>query len=428
MMAMKDALLASYTYHNSNDNRIYCGGEGIYLTTQDGERVIDALSGSMNANLGHGNRSVAHVMHCQAKGLSAIPTVAGDINDASIELAAELCSLIADAGAMCSFSSSGSEASETALSIVWKYWRELGKPKKTRVISLDGSYHGCTLGALAITGRTDEHVDIPDVEPPIRIQLPAWNAGGNSPVSDGLSEILSQNGADDIAAIFLEPVMGLAGMIPAVLHDITTVIQICRQHEILVVLDEALTGLGRTGQIFAKSHFGIDCDILLVSKGLGCGFTPIAATILSSNVAEVFRNTVPSLRHGHTSSGNPLSARVALEVLKQISSMNVVENAQLAGDQLCSQLNAMVGDLKHHYVVRATGLCIGLEAESETLSLRVPRVAIEYGLRVRSIDKNIILCPPLIISPNEVDKIVDLMRSTMTDIERDTDQKGCNHD
>jgi adenosylmethionine-8-amino-7-oxononanoate aminotransferase len=230
------------------------------LYTSEGREVIDGLSGSMNANLGHGNVAVAAAMHEQALGLTSLPSIAGDVSEASIALADRLTCILGLPDSACVFTSSGSEATEAALASVWKYWSDMRRPEKYRILSLDGSYHGCTLGALALTGRAEEHVDIAATAPNFRLPLPAWDLRNPSCVSGSLERVLASERPERIAAIFLEPVMGLAGMVPAPENDIRKVVEICRVNDILVVLDEALTGLGRAGHVTAARLYGIEPD------------------------------------------------------------------------------------------------------------------------------------------------------------------------
>ena len=366
----------------------------MYLYTRDGKKVLDGLSGSMNANLGHGNAAVAVAMHAQALRLTAVPSVAGDVSDDCVGLAEKLCRFLGLTDTACSFTSSGSEATEAALAIVWKYWSEMGYPGKTKVLSLDGSYHGCTLGALALTGRADEHADVP-LAPNFRLALPAWDPYDASRVSTSLELTLARIGTETVAAIFLEPVMGLAGMVPAARDDIRRVVGICRANDILVVLDEALTGLGRAGHSTAADSYGIDHDLLLVSKGLGCGFVPIAATCIAARISSVLRRSLPALRHGHTSSGNPMAARVASTVLDELVIRDAILNARRMEGVFKEQMAAGMAELRGQYALRATGLCLAVETDDPAHAQQVRRVAFDLGLRIRAIDRNVIACPPL---------------------------------
>lgn len=202
--------LLPYTYESLDAVRRYRAGRGVFLYTSDGRRILDGLSGSMNANLGHGNAAIAAAMQNQAIGLTSVPSIAGDVAEECVALAERLGGVLGVAGYTCVFSSSGSEATETAMAVAWKYWVEAGRPRKAKFLSLDGSYHGCTLGALALTGRADEHTDIGRPLSDVRISLPSWHPQEGSQVSDALVTALESVNPDEIAAIFLEPVMGLA--------------------------------------------------------------------------------------------------------------------------------------------------------------------------------------------------------------------------
>lgn len=400
--------MLSYTYENPHEFRVYSSGNGVYLFTSDGKKLLDGLSGSMNANLGHGNAAIAAVMARQALGLTAMPSVAGDVSDDCIALAEKLRGFLGLPDTTCSFTSSGSEATETALAIVWKYWSEMGRPGKTKILSLDGSYHGCTLGALAITGRSDEHLDVPGI-PNFRLALPSWDPYDGSRVSTALESILYRLGSETVAAIFLEPVMGLAGMVPAAQDDIRKVVSICQSNDILVVLDEALTGLGRTGHRTAADLYGIEHDLLLVSKGLGCGFVPIAATCMAVGVSSVLERSLPAIRHGHTSSGNPIAARIASTVLDELENYDAIGNAGRMEVVFREQMAAGMAELGKNYVIRATGLCLAIDTDDPAYAQRVRQTAFDLGLRIRAIDCNVIACPPLIIQEREITEMAALL-------------------
>jgi adenosylmethionine-8-amino-7-oxononanoate aminotransferase len=397
--------------------RLYSSGHGVHLFTKGGKKVLDGLSGSMNANLGHGNAAIADAMARHALGLSSIPSVAGDISDDCLALAEKLRDFLGLPDATCSFTSSGSEATEAALAIVWKYWSVMRRPRKTKILSLDGSYHGCTLGALAITGRSDEHVDVP-VLPNFRLALPSWDPFDGSRVSTALEEILSHMGSETIAAIFLEPVMGLAGMVPAAKEDIKKVLSICKSNDILVVLDEALTGMGRVGHRTAANSYDIDHDLLLVSKGLGCGFVPIAATCVTAHISSALGTSFPALRHGHTSSGNPIAASVASTVIDELEACDAITNALQMGNVFLDQMAAGIAKLPEKYDLRATGLCLAVETDDSSYAQRVRQAAFDLGLRIRAIDRNIIVCPPLVILEREITEMASILSRALAVAEK----------
>jgi len=406
-MTSMTAALLSYTYQSPLNYRVYTSGDGVYLYTTDGRKVLDGLSGSMNANLGHGNAAIAAAMHSQALGLTALPSVAGDVSEDCVALADKLRCFVEMPDTTWAFTSSGSESTESALAIVWKYWMEMGYPGKTKILSLDGSYHGCTLGALALTGRAEEHADVPP-GPNFRLALPAWDPSDPSRVLTALEQTFARVRTETIAAIFLEPIMGLAGMVPAARDDIRKVVDICRTNDVLVVLDEALTGLGRAGYPAAAAIYGINPDILLVSKGLGCGFVPIGATCITSRISSVLQRSLPTLRHGHTSSGNPMAARVASTVLDELGERDVISNARRMEDIFKERMCAGMSDLRGHYTLRASGLCLAVETDHSTRAQQVKDSAFDLGLRIRAIDRNVIACPPLVIREQELSTMAAL--------------------
>jgi adenosylmethionine-8-amino-7-oxononanoate aminotransferase len=408
-------IFTGYSYSGVDELRRYKSGKGEYLFTSDGRKILDGLAGSMNTNLGHGNEAIAEVMHSQAMGLCGLPAVGGEASEAAIELAIRLSDRVGSPGLVSTFCSSGSEATEAALAIVWKYWRELGRPAKNRIISLDGSYHGCTFGALATTGRRDEHADIGGLLPTFRLQLPSWNPQDDQEVSRALCKLLSVQSSETIGAIILEPVMGLAGMVPAPRHDFREVVRTCRANDILVIVDEALTGLGRTGRILASAWYEIEYDILLLSKGLGCGFAPIASASFRQSIADVLRRSFPTLRHGHTASGNALSARVACALFDEIDRMQVVNNALTMGEQLISQLQDSASRHAAIESVQGLGLCVGVKFTDDRVAQKVVELSFERGLRLRALGCSVLMCPPLTISSQTCCELADLAISSISE-------------
>ena len=218
--------------------------------------------------------------------------------------------------------------------------------------------------------------------------------------------------------------MGLAGMVPAALEDIRKVVGICRSNDILVVLDEALTGLGRAGHRTAAGLYGIDHDLLLVSKGLGCGFVPIAATCVAPHISSVLERSLPALRHGHTSSGNPIAARIASTVIDELEARDAIENAYRMERVFKEQMAVGIAELRLHYSVRATGLCLAIGTDDPAFAQQVRQTAFDLGLRIRAIDRNLIACPPLVILEREIAEIAALLSRALAVAERSRKAEG----
>jgi len=412
-------LLRTYWDMSQSYHQKYSGGKGAYLYTSDGRKILDAWSGAMNANIGHGNEAVSRHMAEHAQGMCALAAFADEFSESCSALATQLKDLLSPTVAGTTFCSSGSEAVETALALARTYWNRLGRPDKRLFLSLDGSYHGCTMGALAVTGRSDGATDVRNVLPQIRIRLPAWNAADPLAVSRYLKAILkSQHAPGDIAAIILEPVMGLAGMIPAPPADLTEVVNVCRECDILVIFDEVLTGLGRSGKLLAADHFGVPYDMLLLSKGLGCGFIPIGSVSVSAHVRQTLEARSAVLLHGHTASGNAFACGVASVVLREIQRLEAVKNAAALSPMLLSGLRDVAREHPFIRTVRGLGLCIGMVCENDQIAFGITKAAFDEGLRVRFIDDTVTILPPLTLSEKTALLVIDRLAKAIFTVRR----------
>lgn len=416
-------------------------GEGIYLTDEDGNRYLDGCSGSAVANLGHGNKEIAE--HAKKQIEEIAYTHLSRWTSDPIERCAELISnLTPQELNHVYFVSGGSEATEAAIKLARQYFIEQNpETSKWKIISKKYSFHGNTIGALSMTGIVERRtiydpflINFPKTEQFYHYRNP-WNAKDLYETSVKAAEALEAeilfHGPENIAAFITEPVVGSAapGVHPEKIY-FDMVRKLCDDYNILLIIDEVMTGFGRTGKMFAIEHYGVTPDILCVAKGMSSGYSPIGAVVASDKVFDVIMTKGSGIfKHGHTYGGNPLSCSIASKVMEIILRDKVLENVTLRSDQLMKQLITLkrfdfVGD------VRGKGLLIGIEfvedkdtkkpyAKAVNIKGKVTDLCLQEGLVVypgggSHLGKDgdhILLAPPLNISSEEIDLLFDKLNT-----------------
>ncbi|MEH7480902.1 aspartate aminotransferase family protein [Neobacillus drentensis] len=418
-------------------------GKGIYLFDMDGKRYLDAASGAVTANIGHGVTEIIEAMNEQAKKVSFVYR-SQFTSDAAENLAKKIANMLSGDLKWCFFVNSGSEATETAMKMAIQYWQEKGVQTKTKVLSRWVSYHGITLGALSMSGHTGRRArfvplleDFPVINPPYCYRCPynleAPNCGYLC--AHELETAIKRIGAEQIAAFIAEPVIGAAGGAIAPPEDYYKVIKkICEDYDILFIADEVMTGCGRTGTMLASEQWGINPDIVALGKGMGAGYTPIAAAIATEKVIEPIMAGTKVVMSGHTLSANPLACATALAVLEYLEQNNIIQEVESKGAYLRAQLEGLkplftfIGD------IRGKGLLLGIEfvqdieskkpfSRNALITQRMVALAKEKGLLVYpaggGIDgingDSIIISPPLTITQKEMEELVHLLKETFED-------------
>ncbi|MGE6376357.1 aspartate aminotransferase family protein [Peribacillus muralis] len=345
-------------------------GQGVFLYDKDGKDYLDASSGAVTANIGHGVQEVMEAMVQQAKQVSFVYR-SQFTSEAAEELANKLAKLTKGDLTYSFFVNSGSEATETALKIAIQHWQEKGKPKKQKVISRWMSYHGITMGALSMSGHpirrerfTSMLESYPSVSPPYCYRCPLQldpHTCGMACASE-LEASIRRIGSDNIAAFIAEPVIGAAGgaIVPPDGY-FQKLKKICEENDILFIADEVMTGFGRTGKMLACEYWDVEPDIVTFGKGMSGGYTPIAAAVMTKKVMEPILNGSRSIIGGHTLSANPLSCAVSLAVLKYVEENELVEKSADRGKDLSRGLEKLARKYSFIGDIRGRGLLIGLE-------------------------------------------------------------------
>ncbi|PJN90204.1 aspartate aminotransferase family protein [Bacillus sp. mrc49] len=415
-------------------------GQGIFLYDNKGKDYLDASSGAVTANIGHGVQEVMEAMVKQAKQVSFVYR-SQFTSEAAEELAEKIAELTKGDLTYSFFVNSGSEATETALKIAIQHWQEKGKPRKQKVISRWMSYHGITMGALSMSGHpirrerfTSMLESYPSVSPPYcyrcPLQLDAHTCG--MACASELEASIRRIGSDNIAAFIAEPVIGAAGgaIVPPDGY-FQKLKKICEEHDILFIADEVMTGFGRTGKMLACEHWDVEPDIVTFGKGMSGGYTPIAAAVMTKKVMEPILGGSRSIMGGHTLSANPLSCAVSLAVLKYVEENELVEKSADRGKDLSSGLKKLARKYSFIGDIRGRGLLIGLEFVQDKVAKTpfsnpadVTQAIIELGMKngillypaAAGLDgvtgSAIIISPPLTITEEECAEL--LMRIDIT--------------
>lgn len=392
-------------------------GQGIYLFDDSGRRYIDAIASLETCAVGHGRAEIADAVADQMAKLDFYDTLR-HTSDVTLRLAERLTDLAPDPLNHVHFATSGSEAVEASIKLARQYHLLAGNSGKYKVVARRGAYHGCTFGAMAVDGgyyRTRRNLFEP---------LPALGRFvTSSNVAREFADLIDLEGAETVSAILVDPMATASGVFPPPPGYWLELRQICDERNVLLIADEAITGFGRTGEWFGSDRESVVPDIMTVSKGLTSGYLPMSAMLVADRVAEPFDGEDERvLFHGHTFSGHPVAAAAALRNLELIESEGLVERARSLELVMRDEM-ARSFDASHPVAeVRGSGLLFGVELkgnESRT-SGDVARVVLQE-MRQRGALAFVLhpgdvlfLCPPLVISAEEVRELVHIVADSLS--------------
>jgi adenosylmethionine-8-amino-7-oxononanoate aminotransferase len=414
-------------------------GDGVYLIDSAGKRYLDASGGAAVSCLGHSHPAVIQAIKDQVDKVAFAHT-AFFTNEPMERLADRLVAAAPDgAFERVYFVSGGSEAVEAALKMARQYFVEIGQPQRRHIIARRQSYHGNTLGALAAGGNMWRR------EPfaPILVQghhiAPCYAYREQRPeesevdygrrAADELEATIQRLGPESVIAFICEPVVGAtAGAVPAVEGYLKRIREICDAHGVLLIFDEVMCGMGRTGSLFAFEQDGAVPDLVAVAKGLGAGYQPIGATLVSGRIYDAIRDGSGFFQHGHTYMGHPTACAAALAVQRVIAEDDLLANVRRQGAALREALHARFGQHAHVGNIRGRGLFLALELVADRdskepfdpalqLHARIKQQAMQRGLMCYpmggTIDgkagNHVLLAPPFIIEAGHVETIVDTL-------------------
>ncbi|MDX5383708.1 MAG: aspartate aminotransferase family protein [Rhodobacterales bacterium] len=417
----------------ANPPTIVTGAQGVRITDVDGHEVVDAVGGLWNVNLGFSCAPIKAAIAAQLDRLPYYSTFRGTSNDAVIELSEELRRFFAPDGLTRAFyTSGGSDSVETALRLARQYHKIKGQGQRTKFLSLKKGYHGTHFGGASVNGNANfrsayepllagcHHIPAPyTYRNPFNESDPARLA---QLCLAALEDEIAFQGAGTIAAFIMEPVLGAGGVIPPHESFMPGVREICTRHGILLIADEVITAFGRTGSWSGSRHWGVQPDFMCTAKAITNGYFPFGAVMIAEEVAQVFESDTTgaaAIGHGYTYSGHPVGAAAALACLAETERLNVPENAAARGTQLHQGLQALaekydiIGDVRGGH-----GLMCALELVSDRARKTpidkktigtVQEVAYRAGAMVRVSGANIIMSPPLILTAEDVQVILDAL-------------------
>ena len=414
-------------------------GEGIYVFDDQGNKYIEAMAGLWSVGVGFGEKRLAEAAYKQLLKLPYYHSFSHKSNEPAIDLAERLVKMSPERLAKVFFTNSGSEANDTVIKLIWYYNNGRGKPEKKTFISRVNAYHGITMASGSLTGLPTNHrdFDLPII-PVKHVSCPHFYRFGlpgetEAEFTDRLAAELEQTildaGPETIAAFIGEPLMGAGGVLPPPEGYWAKVQAICRKYDILIVADEVINGFGRLGTMFACDYYGIEPDMLVLSKQITSSYQPLAAILLSDEIYQgIADNTakIGTLGHGFTAGAHPVATAVGNENLDIIEERGLVENARAMGEILQRELRSRFTDHPLVGEVRGVGLIAAVELVADKATKQkfdpvgraggyVFQKAHEHGLIIRAIGDQIAFCPPLIITEAEIHDMLDRFAATLDD-------------
>jgi adenosylmethionine-8-amino-7-oxononanoate aminotransferase len=412
--------------------------DGVHYWDVSGKRYLDALSGIYVVSVGHNNRRVIDALHRQLDTLCFSPPMHGT-NPVAVQLATLLAELAPGDLSAVKFQCGGSEVTEAAIKLARQYHRLTGNPGKYKVVSRYLSWHGSTMGSLSASGlKSRKTVNEPlapgfiHVFPPTCYRCPF---GKNYPdcgitCATLVGSTIEMEDPDTVAAVMVEPIGHTGGIISPPPEYLPILREVCDRHNVLLIFDEIITGIGRTGHLFAADTFGVVPDVLCTAKGLSGGYAPLSAMICRRPIADAFWGPLsenPGFVEGHTFEGNPVSCAAGIVVLREILERDLCGNARAQGERLragferLGQKYGVVGD------IRGKGLLQGVEFVRDVktkepfpadvaLGVRVGRRALANGLLCRFDPNWLAFGPPLVVTAEQIEEMLAVLDRSMGEV------------
>ena len=381
-------------------------GRGAVITDVDGNEYIDGTCGLWQCLVGHGREELAEVAAAQMRKLEFYASFWDYSNRPAIELAERLAQIAPPGIDHVFFTNGGSEGTETAIKLARLAWSSAGQPGRNLILSRKMAYHGVGYGSLSATGippLKEGFGPLPDGF--VHLSTPTRSSSVDDLVAE-LERTIDEIGAERIAAMVGEPVLGVGGMIPPPEGYWPRVQEVLRAHGILLVLDEIVTAYGRTGHWFAAERYGLDPDAIVTAKALTSGYVPMGAVLVHDRLVAMLDGT--QLRHGFTYNGHPVGAAVALANLAIIEREGLLARAVEIGGRMLEGLKP-AEELDAVAEVRGVGAMLGIELAGDRDGAPVAAGARRNGVIVRASGQKIVLSPPLVIELEQADRIVEVL-------------------
>lgn len=413
--------------------------DGIRFWDVQGKEYLDGLAGIFTVNVGYNNPRMLEAVRKQLETLPFNPPMHGT-NPRAVELANLLAEVTPGDLHTARLVDSGSEANEAAFKIARQYHRQTGNPGKYKILSRYLSYHGATAATMSAGGvgyrktvYEPAAIGFLHTYPPYCYRCPYEKTYPACEVfcARTINSMLEWEDPRSVAAIIVEPISNTGGIITPPMEYLRILRQLCDEHNILLIFDEIITGFGRTGRMFAADTFGVVPDILCCGKGMSSGYAPLAAAVVREPIARAFWGEPGTeLAHGHTYAGNPVACAAGLASIREIVERKLAENARKVGAHLVARLQQKLTPLGVVGDIRGKGLMIGVELVQDPATRRLFPAETKFGLKVgrRCMQNGLLLRfdphwvafgPPLVITEQDADRMVDILEQSMREVLRE---------
>jgi putrescine aminotransferase len=425
------------THHDLREKgpRVITHAEGVYIYDSEGRKILDGMAGLWCVQVGYGNEELARVAYDTLKKLSYYNLFFQTTTPYAAELAALVASKAPPGLDQILFSSSGSEANDSALKLIWYYWNLMGKPNKKAIISRQRAYHGSTVAGASLSG-------LPFMQGIFDLPLPRFHHIGPTPCfyqygrqgesesdfglrcAKALEDKILELGPDNVGAFVGEPVMGAGGLMTPPAGYWQEIEKICRKYDVLLWSDEVICGFGRTGSWFGCQTYGFTPDIMTMAKGMSSGYQPMSAVALGRRMSTPIIESNSEMAHGYTYSGHPVACAVSIRNIELMDEKKLVgERGRAASERFQSHLKSLqahplVGETRGVGLLGAIELVRNKETKERYSTAGATGVicrghCFNTGVVMRAVGETMFLCPPLVISDSEIDELFTLVKRAL---------------
>lgn len=433
--------LHPYTNHATHEQtgpHIITGGDGIYVTDDSGHKLIEGMAGLWCTSLGFSEKRLVDAATKQLNILPYYHTFASKSTNPAIDLAEKLLEIAPVPMSKVFFANSGSEATDSAIKMVWYYHNAIGQPEKKKIISRKKGYHGVTVAAASMTGLPGNHklFDLP-IDRILHTETPHYwrdalpgeeEEDFATRLAEQLEDLIQAEGPETVGAFIAEPIMGAGGVIVPPRTYFEKIQEVLKRYDILFIADEVICGFGRTGRMFASETFRLKPDMITVAKQLSSAYLPISALFINEAIYQAVKkgsDEVGTFGHGFTYSGHPVAAAVALETLKIYEDDGIIEHVRSVMSPFQKRLKDLnkfdhVGETRGHGLIGAFELVSDKCAKTPfdpygAAGKAVAAKCLEHGVILRALGDTVAFCPPLIITEDQIHTMFDAVEAALTE-------------
>ena len=433
--------LHPYTNHATHEKtgpHIITGGDGIYVTDDADHKLIEGMAGLWCTSLGFSEKRLVDAATKQLNILPYYHTFASKSTNPAIDLAEKLLEIAPVQMSKVFFANSGSEATDSAVKMVWYYHNSIGQPEKKKIISRKKGYHGVTVAAASMTGLPGNHklFDLP-IDRILHTETPHYwrdalpgeeEEDFATRLAEQLEDLIQAEGPETVGAFIAEPIMGAGGVIVPPRTYFEKIQEVLKRYDILFIADEVICGFGRTGRMFASETFRLKPDMITVAKQLSSAYLPISALFINEAIYQAVKkgsDEVGTFGHGFTYSGHPVAAAVALETLKIYEDDGIIEHVRSVMSPFQKRLKDLnkfehVGETRGHGLIGAFELVSDKCAKTPfdpygAAGKAVAAKCLEHGVILRALGDTVAFCPPLIITEDQIHTMFDAVEAALTE-------------